>query len=196
MAAKWDRWVMWGALGGAGALMVAAVTGRVNRRSGGLLVLREWLDRPLLFGTLVLALFFVALVSSRGKVWARSALGAVVVALAMGTVPLWFLSTVVFSDDHRTTRNEAAPGRPDRRLVVEQDTAGFGPDPLYWVYLDEGTGLGTRRWKVAYVNGDANGIKELGWAGPDRLRLVTEQADLVIRIAGNGRPDRTVEDGY
>ncbi|WP_395296715.1 hypothetical protein ACF9IK_27155 [Kitasatospora hibisci] len=195
MAAKWDRWVMWGALGGAGALMVAAVTGRVNSRSGGLLILREWLDRPLLFGTLALALFLVALVSSRGKVWARSVLGAVAVTLAVGAVPLWFLSGAL-SDDHRTTRNEAAPGRPDRRLVVQEDTAGFGPDPLFWVYLDEGTGLGTRRWDVAYVDGDANGIKELGWAAPDQLRLVTEQGTHLIRIAGNGRPDRTVEDRH
>ncbi|MCG6492973.1 hypothetical protein [Kitasatospora sp. A2-31] len=195
MAAKWDRRVMWGALGGAGALMVAAVTGRLNRRSGGLLVLREWLDRPLLFGMLVLALLFVALVSSRGKVWARSALGAVVVALAVGTVPLWLLSGVL-SGDRRTTRDEAAPGRPDRRLVVQQDTAGFGPDPLFWVYLDEGTGLGTRRWDVAYVNGDADSIRELGWTAPDQLRLVTEQGTHLIRIAGNGRPDRTVEDRY
>ncbi|MFD0346921.1 hypothetical protein ACFQ0M_14395 [Kitasatospora aburaviensis] len=118
-----------------------------------------------------------------------------VVALAVGTVPLWFLSGV-FSGDHRTTRTEAAPGRPDRRLVVQEDTAGFGPDPLFWVYLDEGTGLATRRWDVAYVNGDANSIKELGWAAPDQLRLVTEQGTHLIRIAGNGRPDRTVEDRY
>ena len=195
MTSKWDRWVMWGALGGAGVLAVAAVTGWVNRRSGGFLVLGEWLYRPLLFGTLVLALLFLALVSSRGPVWARSALGTLVVTAAVGAVPLWFLSSV-FSDEHRTTRSEAAPGRPDRKLVVQQGTAGLGPDPLYWVYLDEGSGLTTRRWQVAYVNGDANGIKELGWAGPDQLRLVTEEGTHLIRIAEDGSPDRTVNDRY
>ncbi|MFD0275470.1 hypothetical protein ACFVHB_16420 [Kitasatospora sp. NPDC127111] len=195
MRSRWDRWVMWGALGGAGVLTVAAVTGWVNRRSGGFLVLAQWLHRPLLFGTLVLVLLFVALVSSRGPVWARSALGVVVVTLAVGAVPLWFLSGV-FSDHHRTTRSEAAPGRPDRELVVERGTAGFGPDPLYWVYVDEGSGLTTRRWQVAYVNGDANGIKELVWTGPDQLRLVTEDGTHLIHLAEDGRPDHPVNDRY
>ncbi|MEV7782223.1 hypothetical protein [Kitasatospora sp. NPDC088351] len=63
-----ERWVLWGALGGVAALAVAAVTGRFSRRPGGLLVLREWLDEPLLFGTLILVLLFVALVFSTGQV--------------------------------------------------------------------------------------------------------------------------------
>ncbi|MFJ6137577.1 hypothetical protein [Kitasatospora sp. NPDC092286] len=50
------------------ALAVAAVTGRFSRRPGGPLVLREWLDEPLLFGTLILVLLFVVLVFSTGQV--------------------------------------------------------------------------------------------------------------------------------
>ncbi|MFI6843185.1 hypothetical protein OG535_10320 [Kitasatospora sp. NBC_00085] len=194
MATKWDRWVMWGALGGAVALGAAVVVGRLHRRSGGLLVLREWLDHPLLFGTLVLALLFVALVSSRGKVWARSVLGVVVVTLGLFTVPFWFLYSVL-SDDLTTTRDEAAPGRPDRRLVVQEGLSGLGPDPLYYVYVDDGSGLTTRRWEVAFIDGDFNGIEALAWAGPDQLRLVTaDKQTHLIRIADNGRPEPTIND--
>ncbi|AUY52352.1 hypothetical protein [Streptomyces sp. CB01881] len=192
MTIGWDRWVMWGALGGSAALAGAAVAGRVNARSGGLLVLREWLDDPLLFGTSALVLLFVALVLGRSHGWFRSALGAVVLTLIVGSVPLWLLAGV-FSDDPRTTRTEAAPGRPDRRLVVKEGTAGFGPDPYSYVYVDDGSGLGVRRWQVADI--DRHGIKELAWDGPDQLRLVTGLGRThLIRIAADGRPSPTVDE--
>lgn len=65
---------MWGALGGAAALVGAAVVGRSNRRSGGLLVAQQRLDEPLLFGTSALALLIVALVFSPWPSWVRGGL--------------------------------------------------------------------------------------------------------------------------
>ncbi|MFB7618473.1 hypothetical protein [Kitasatospora sp. NPDC056181] len=192
MTIGWDRWVMWGALGGSATLAGAAVVGRVNARSGGLLVLREWLDEPLLFGTSALVLLFVALVLGRSHGWFRSALGAVVLTLIVGSVPLWLL-VGAFSDDLRTTRTEAAPGRPDRRLVVKEGTSGLGPDPYSYVYVDDGSGLSVRRWQVADI--DRHGIKELVWVGPDQLRLVTGLGRThLIRIADDGRPSPTVDE--
>ncbi|MFF1907124.1 hypothetical protein [Kitasatospora sp. NPDC058218] len=191
MAIRWGRWVMWGALGGAAALVGAAVVGRSNRRSGGLLVAQQRLDEPLLFGTSALALLIVALVFSPWPSWVRGGLGCAVVVLGVGTVPFWILS----SDGPRTTHTEAAPGRPDRVLVVRQDQAGFGPDPLYWVYVDQGSGLATRRWRVTYVDGDHDDLREAAWDGPDRLRVVTSKGGTrLIAILADGRPESTVGD--
>ncbi|MGV9268609.1 hypothetical protein ACWDRR_28525 [Kitasatospora sp. NPDC003701] len=171
------------------ALVVAAMAGRVGRRPGGLVFLQEWFDEPLLFGTLVLALLLVALVFVRWKVWVRSVLGTVVLTLGLGTVPIWILA-----DDPVTTRTEAAPGRTDRRLVVKEGAAMI--DPLWWIYVDEGSGLGRRRWPVAFVNGDWNALREISWVGPDRLRLVTDRESRLIRVGTDGRPERTVDDAF
>ncbi|MEV0532005.1 hypothetical protein [Kitasatospora sp. NPDC050463] len=191
MANRWGRWVAWGAFGGATALVGAAVVGRFHRRSGGLLVVREWLDQPLLFGTWALALLIVALLFSPWPSWVRGGLGCAVVVLGVGTVPFWILS----SDGPRTTRTEAAPGRPDRVLVVRQDQVGFGPDPLYLVYVDEGSGLATRRWRVTYVGEDHDYLHEAAWDGPDRLRVATSRGGTrLITILADGRPETTVGD--
>ncbi|MFE2722288.1 hypothetical protein [Kitasatospora sp. NPDC059327] len=189
MVDRWGRWVMWGALGGATALVGAALVGRFHRRSGGLLVVREWFDQPLLFATSALPLLIVALVFSRWPTWVRGGLGCAVVVLGVGTVPFWILS----SDGPRTTRIEAAPGRSDRVLVVRQDTAGFGPDPVSWVYVDDGSGLTARRWQVAYV-GEHDGLGEVGWDGPDRLRLVTGDGTRWVRLGTDGRPGPVTPD--
>ncbi|MFJ9947282.1 hypothetical protein [Kitasatospora sp. NPDC091207] len=171
------------------ALMAAAMAGRVGRRPGGLVVLQEWFDEPLLLGTSILVLLFVALVFVPWRIWIRSVLGTVVLTLGLGTVPLW-----IFADDPVTTRTEAAPGRTDRRLVVKEGAALI--DPLWWVYVDEGAGLGTRRWPVAFVNGDWNSLREISWAGPDQLRLVTDHESHLIRVRADGRPERTVVDAF
>ncbi|MFF2043151.1 hypothetical protein ACFVVX_22280 [Kitasatospora sp. NPDC058170] len=182
---RWERRVLLGVLGGVAVLALAGVVGRVNRRSGGLALLREWFDHPLLFGTLMLPLLFAALVLATWPVWLRSVLGVVTVLLGLASVPFW-----LFSDHRETTRDEAAPGRPDRRLVVVEGSAMI--DPLYWVYVDEGTGLARRRWDVAFVNGDWSGLGEVAWDGPDRLRVVVDHRTHLIRIAEGGRPERTL----
>lgn len=180
---RWERRVLVGALGGVAGLAVAGLVGRVNRRSGGLALLREWFDHPLLFGTLMLPLLFVALVLATWPVWLRSVLGVVTVVPGLATVPFW-----LFSDHRATTSDEAAPGRPDRRVVVVEGHAMI--DPLYWVYVEEGEGLARRRWEVAFLNGDWNGLNEVAWDGPDRLRLVVDHRPHLIGIAEGGRPER------
>ncbi|MER5354171.1 hypothetical protein ABT093_28030 [Kitasatospora sp. NPDC002551] len=195
MSISGRRWVSRGALGIAAALAGAAVLGRANRASGGLLVLREWLDHPALFGTLVLALLFVGVLASNWRPWARFAVDGVIGLMLLGAVLLWvFLGPLLTGGDERTIRSEAAPERSDRRLVVEEGYALI--DPYWIVSVDEGSGPGTRRWHLAYVNGDWQGMPEVGWDGPDRIRLVKEKETVLIGLGPDGAPDRTVDDGY
>lgn len=180
-----------GAFGGAAVLAGAAVTGRVSRRSGGLLVLRDWLDAPGVFGALIVVLLIVALVFSHWPVWVRGMFGMGVLTLGVLAMPFLLLGTFLASDP-TTLSTEPAPGRPDHRLVVQVQTQGLGPDPYYTVFLDHGSGPATRRWDVACIDGDADGITEAVWVGPDQLRLVTDRETHLIRVADDGRPSRSL----
>ncbi len=94
---------------------------------------------------------------------------------------------------------KAAPDRSDRRLVVKEGADLI--DPLWWVYVDTGSGLTKRRWQVGYFNGDdpGNGLAETSWAGPNRIRLVTEDEDTQVHFVDlspeSGRPLRTLSMG-
>ncbi|WP_380284478.1 hypothetical protein [Kitasatospora purpeofusca] len=194
MSTSRRRWVSRGALGLAAALAGAAVLGRANSGSGGFLVLRRWLDHPALFGTLVLALLFVGVLTARWNLWARIVLGGVTGTFLLGAALVWVFFGSLLTDSERTIRSEAAPERTDRRLVVEEGYAMI--DPYWIVSVDEGSGLGKRRWHLAYVNGDWHDRPEVTWDAPDRIRLVKEKETVLIGLAPNGAPDRTVDDGY
>ncbi|WP_327676118.1 hypothetical protein [Kitasatospora sp. NBC_00458] len=190
MKTSWGRWVSWGALGGAAVLVGAAAAGRVNHRSGGLVVLRDLLDHGLGFMTSALVLFLVAMVLLRWNVWVRTVLAGLAGCLLLLSVPVWIMA----EDAPAEIRSEPAPGRPDRRLVVEEGRAMI--DPFWYVSVDEGSGLTTRRWHVAFVDGDWNSLREVSWESADRLRVVTGTESHLILISESGRPDRTVDDGH
>ncbi|MCX5180381.1 hypothetical protein [Streptomyces virginiae] len=82
-----------------------------------------------------------------------------------------FVSTV-FGGTSREEKTEAAPGRDDRRLIVER--GGF-LDPVWCVYVHEGSRPLERRWIVGCFNGDSerNELRETVWTAPDRIRMTT-----------------------
>ncbi|MFB7470849.1 hypothetical protein [Kitasatospora sp. NPDC056184] len=194
MRTSWRRWVSWGALGLAAVLVGAAALGRANRGSGGLLVLRQWLDHSALFGTLVLVLVFVGVLTARWNLWARIVLGGVTGVFLLGAALVWVFFGWLLTDGERVIHSETAPERTDRRLVVEEGHAMI--DPYWIVSVDEGSGLGKRRWHLAYVNGDWQGRPEVVWDGPDRIRLVKMKETVLIGIGPDGAPDRTADDAY
>ncbi|MFE7189903.1 hypothetical protein [Kitasatospora sp. NPDC057541] len=121
------RWVSWGALGLAAALAGAAVLGRVNSGSGGLLVLRDRLDHPAFLGRPVLALFFGGVLFSRWWLPVRIVL-----------TRRWHL---VYVNGDRQGGPEVARDGPDRiRLVEEKETVliGLGPDGSPERTVDDG----------------------------------------------------------
>ncbi|MEU6339814.1 hypothetical protein ABZ883_02485 [Streptomyces sp. NPDC046977] len=154
----------------AGVLVVAAVVGSWSGRPGGLLVMARVLHHPVLFGLLALAALAAAVL-----VGARNLLFRV---LVLAAAVLIALPALLFAGSEReVTTNEAAPHRSDRHLVVEEGTGVV--DPLWWVYVEEGSGLTKRRWPIGYFNGDAahNALTEASWDGLDGVRLVTGEED-------------------
>ncbi|MEV4332431.1 hypothetical protein AB0K02_18150 [Streptomyces sp. NPDC049597] len=186
-------------VGAATACAAAVPVGHWAARPGGLLALARTFDHPLLFGWLFLAALTAALIVGFRHVAVRvvvSVLAAAAVLLG-GPVSL-LLAQSAFT---ATLQDAPAPGRPDRHLVVEEGADLI--DPFWQVYVDEGTGLTTRRWQVAHFNGDdpANALAEAAWAGPDRIRLVTddgagERHTYVIDLSpATGEPSRTLSRG-
>ncbi|WP_189862950.1 hypothetical protein [Streptomyces poonensis] len=175
---------------------MAELVGSWSSRSGGLLVVAQVFHHPMLFGALALtALAAAALIGVRSlAVRTLSVTAALLVTLL--AVPVFLFG----SSEHQMTMNEAAPNRSDRHLVVVEGAALI--DPLWWVYIDEGSGLTKRRWEVGYFNGDAssNALVEASWMEPDRIRLVTgegedSQMHLVDLSPESGRPLRTLSMG-
>ncbi|MGW4199442.1 hypothetical protein [Streptomyces sp. NPDC004726] len=196
MTVQRRRRLAWGLVAVAGVLVAAEAVGWWSSRSGGLLVVAQLLHHPLLFGLLIVAALTAAVFIGLRNTVVR-ALSAVTAGLvAFLAVPLALFS----ASGQEVTTDEAAPGRSDRRLVVEEGAALI--DPLWWVYVDEGSGLTKRRWQVGYFNGDAGGdsLTEASWEGPDRIRLVTgeeeeTQVHLIDLRPGTGEPLRTISMG-
>ncbi|MEU4097567.1 hypothetical protein [Streptomyces sp. NPDC026673] len=184
-----------GLVGVAGAMVLGAWIGWRESRSGGLLVVAQVLDHPVLLGLVALAALTGALLAVvrnrvlRVLIPVVAALGAAVVAMPV---------VLFLGFGPQETMSRAAPDRADRRLVVEEGAAMI--DPLWWVYVDEGSGLTRRRWQVGYVNGDFSVLREAAWEGSHRVRLTVDTGEgdkvHVIELSpADGRPDRTVTVG-
>ncbi|WP_411072303.1 hypothetical protein [Streptomyces sp. cmx-4-25] len=183
----------------AGALVLAGAAGRWAGRDGGLLWAARLFDHPLFFGVLVLGLLAAALVVAVRSLVVRILTGVAFGLVLLAAFPLFLFASFGAASE---TSDTAAPGRDDRSLVVEEGADMI--DPLWWVYVDEGRGPLTRRWKVGYFNGDVgeNALMEASWAGPGRVRLVTgsaeygdEQVHVIDLDRETGRPLRTVTKG-
>ncbi|MFD9030354.1 hypothetical protein ACFVZW_04175 [Streptomyces sp. NPDC059567] len=185
-------------------LILAGAAGRHADRDGGLLVVAKVFHHPLLFGLLVWAALTTAVFMAFRNLIVRILAGTISALLALAALPFVLFASFGAAEE---TKDTAAPGRTDRHLVIEEGSAMI--DPLWWVYVDEGSGLTKRRWHVGYFNGDdpANGLAEASWAGPDRIRLVTgdpesepesedgTQTHFIDLDPETGRPLRTVERG-
>ncbi|MDX2846891.1 hypothetical protein PV342_00075 [Streptomyces sp. PA03-3a] len=183
-------------VGVAGLLILGAWTGRrERRRSGGLLLAAQLLDHPVVFTVAVGATLTAALLLAvRGAILrtlflVAGVLGTLVVTLAAGLFG--------FSGGQETMR-AGAPDRPDRHLVVEEGAAMV--DPLWWVYVDEGSGLTARRRHVGFVDGDYYALRAAEWHGPDRVRLTVDvgerdEVHVVELSPSDGRPHRLVDRG-
>ncbi|MFG2334190.1 hypothetical protein ACGFMM_31945 [Streptomyces sp. NPDC048604] len=185
-----------GALLGAAVLLVgAAGIGRLAGRDGGLLRVAQLLDHPLLFGGLAFVSAVAGICLAVRKTVVRWAVAGTAVLVLIPFTPLALLLLTTAGQEQ--TLDEAAPGRSDRRLVVTEGSAMI--DPLWWVYVDSGSGLGVRRWQVAHINGDFSGaLVEAAWDGPDRIRLVMSAAEretYIVELGPDGRPLRTVTKG-
>ncbi|MEU9083248.1 hypothetical protein [Streptomyces sp. NPDC048357] len=122
-----------------------------------------------------------------------------VTALLVVGVPMMLLVgfSAVLGGTSVHEKTEPAPGRGDRRLVVERD--GSGLDPVWHVYVQQGDRPLERRWSVSSFGGrsDAHALRETVWTSPDRIRMTTREGAVhEVTIAPGGRPDRVVSAGW
>ncbi|MEU8924030.1 hypothetical protein AB0D10_24290 [Kitasatospora sp. NPDC048545] len=176
-----ERRALRAALAGLALLVLLGAVGWYSERSGGLLALRDWFDRPLLLFTVALPLLLAVLYCVTWRAWIRVVLGIGVLLTAAATVPLW-----VFLDDPQVTGTQGAPDRPDRRIVRQEEPGMLST--AQWVFVDQGTGLTTRRWQVAYAGFRYGDSIDAVWDGPDRIRLTSGGRTTVIDLAADGRP--------
>ncbi|MEU9043862.1 MULTISPECIES: hypothetical protein [unclassified Kitasatospora] len=177
-----ERRALHAALAVLALLVLLGAVGQYSERPGGLLVLRDWFDRPLLLCTVALPLLLVVLYCVTWSAWIRVVLGVGVLLTAAATVPLW-----IFLDDPRSTATRPAPDRSDRRIVRQEEPGMLST--AQWVFVDQGTGLTTRRWQVAYAGFRYGDGVDAAWDGPDRIRLTYGSRTAVIDLAADGRPD-------
>ncbi|WP_158754241.1 hypothetical protein [Streptomyces sp. NRRL F-2580] len=184
-------------LGLAAALVATALAAyRWGGSHGGLVVMSQVRGHVVVLGWLTLAALCGAVLLGLRKPMTRVAVGVPVLGLG---APVMCLATLLALLDggQEQTRSLAAPGRDDRRLVVEEGSAMI--DPLWYVYVHEGGWPRERRWAVGYFNGDDpdNELREAVWTGPDRIRMTTSGGAVhEVTVAAGGRPDRTVSAGW
>ncbi|WP_404961048.1 hypothetical protein [Streptomyces sp. 147326] len=172
-----------------GIVCAAAVVAWVaSGDEGGLVLLTELYAHIVPLGWLALA----ALTGAALLGLARSALRLpLVTALLVVGVPLMLLAgfvSVTFGRPSAQEKTEPAPGRGDRRLVVERDSTLL--DPVWHVYVQQGRRPVERRWSVGFFDGDsdANALRETVWTSPDRIRMTTREGAVhEVTIAPGGR---------
>ncbi|MFJ8040776.1 hypothetical protein ACIRBX_09765 [Kitasatospora sp. NPDC096147] len=167
-----------------GLMVLAQVVGWYATDRGGLVLIQE-LDRPADWAAAsVLALTTAVMVGAKDAT-VKSLVLALVVVLAFVTIPLHQFAEVGW----KVTERQQSPVHAERRLVVEQGLDMI--DPVWMVYLEQGGGLGERRWHLGYFNGDsdASALVDAAWDGPDRIRLVQGGGQVeVIELAPDGSP--------
>ncbi|MFB8262076.1 hypothetical protein [Kitasatospora purpeofusca] len=195
---RWSRGrrrsVALGLLALAALLVVLTYAGMRADQYGGLVVLIEVFDHPLPLGALAGVLLALAILIGIRSVSAR----ALLIALLLGwTLLISPVALLLFDDMPQKTAVRPAPGRPDRSLVIHEGAAMI--DPLWWVSVDEGSGLSARRWPVGFFNGDAtdNELTSAEWDGPDRIRLATRGGEVFVVALDpeTGRPGQQVRAG-
>ncbi|MEU9377045.1 hypothetical protein AB0D94_25165 [Streptomyces sp. NPDC048255] len=173
----------------AGILAGAAVVAPLSNKPGGFAVLAE-LDEPLLMGSgAALALVGALLLSSRrraartvgshGLVW--------VLVLAASCVPVYLIATDPFPS---VEYDVPAPDGAARRLVVERTSPLT--DPVWEVYVDDGSFPVARRWPVARFDEMApwpQHVRKARWVSPDVISLTdADHNQHEIRLSPEGRP--------
>ncbi|WP_314249606.1 hypothetical protein [Streptomyces sp. DSM 40907] len=180
----------------ASALVAAALAAYFwGGSDGGLIVLGKVRGHFVTMGWLALVALTGAVLLGARKLATRLALGLPVAVLGVMVMSLATMLALLDGGQEQT-RSLKAPGRDDRRLVVEEGSAMI--DPLWYVYVHQGSWPLERRWAVGYFNGDFtdNELREAAWTAPDRIRLTTSGGAVhEVTVTPGGRPDQVVSAG-
>ncbi|MFE3558552.1 hypothetical protein ACFXKW_27390 [Streptomyces sp. NPDC059193] len=173
----------------------AAVAGLEAGDQGGLVLLLRIREYFFLLVSLALAALIGAVLLWLPEPALRAPRASLLVLAAVTLLFVGFASTVSDRPD-REVKAESAPGRGDRQLVVVS-RPGF-LDPVWCVYVHQGSQPLERRWTAGCFNGDSedNSLSETLWTAPDRIRMTTAGGEVhEVTLTPGGRPDRVVSVG-
>ncbi len=105
-------------------------------------------------------------------------------ALALPVALLYCLLGPAFGSSGDRVERVPAPGRGDRTLVVAEGAAG--PDPIWSLRVEDGTGLSTREWRLGsfgrQTDHPARESVSVTWTGPDEVTVDTDLAVYVFHL--------------
>ncbi|MFF2141353.1 hypothetical protein [Kitasatospora sp. NPDC058190] len=160
------------------APVLTYVAGWHASRSGGLVEVERWFNRPVLLVGAATVLIVVSLIVELDFRTRLSQVGcaAGLVALVFGGVPIVVLS-YVFGDEGRWVERKIHPDHPDRVLTVTD--IAFSIDPIYRVELVTGSGWSARHWNLGTWDADSGDFTRVEWSAPDRI-TVTGRTELRV----------------
>ncbi|MFD9062459.1 hypothetical protein ACFVZ3_13170 [Kitasatospora purpeofusca] len=175
-------------------LVALMYEGMLASQDGGPAVVVEVAYHPLSVGAAIVVLTSLAILIGILSVPVRAVLITLFLTGAMVTSPLVML---MFGDMPEKTADRPAPGRPDRSLVIHEGASTI--EPMWWVSVDEGSGLTAHRWPAGFFDGvnAVNALASAEWDGPDRIRLATRGGEVYVVALDpeTGRPERKVRAG-
>ncbi|MFB7905562.1 hypothetical protein ACFC1T_03960 [Kitasatospora sp. NPDC056076] len=186
MTARRRKQVAWVLRALALAALLVYLPGWHASRSGGLVVVEHWLNRPvLLIGSAVVLIVVSLVVELEFRTWfSQIGCAALLAPLVVAGVPVLFLSYVFSGDGGREDRF-VSPSRPDRILSVT-NVSGFSIDPVYQVELEAGTGWSTRHWSIGTWDTRDGEFIRVDWSGPDRITVTGRTSLTVFEVLPDG----------
>ncbi|MEV7599459.1 hypothetical protein AB0O91_18980 [Kitasatospora sp. NPDC089797] len=185
MTATRRRRIAWGLRGAALLPLLAYLPGWHASRSGGLVVVEHWLNRPVLLIGAAVVLLVVSLVVGLEFRTRFSQIGcaAVLAPLVVAAVPVLALSFLFSGHGGREDRF-VSPSRPDRVLTVTN--VAFSIDPIYQVELEAGDGWSARHWSMGTWDTQSGDFVRIDWSGPDQITVTGREKLTVFDVRSDG----------
>ncbi|MFE5582888.1 hypothetical protein [Kitasatospora sp. NPDC056531] len=169
------------------AALLAYLPGRHAARSGGLVEVERWFNRPLLLIGTAVVLVVASLITELEFRTRRSLIGFVggLVALVCLGLPL-AVATYVFSGYGGRVDRFVSPNRLDRVLTVTNVAVSI--DPVYRVEVVAGSGWSARHWRMGVWDTRGDDFVRVDWSGPDQITVTGRKTLAVFDV----RPDGSV----
>ncbi|RKE17034.1 hypothetical protein [Streptomyces sp. TLI_171] len=199
MTEAWRRRIAWWIRGTAAAVLLLCVPGRAAAADGGRVLVRDWLDRPVLLSTVAFVLLLASLYIGPEIPTGRGSYGAGVRVGLVGAVGLCALAVLGVLGSYGGPPAErtqlAAPGDPGLALT---ETPVGGIDPDYELEPVTGSGWSARHWAIgrwAGYDGSAGGYYVgVRWTGPDRFLVLRDKKEQEFTVdPATGRVGEPVE---
>ncbi|GGU97633.1 hypothetical protein ACIG0C_22325 [Kitasatospora aureofaciens] len=185
MAARRRRRIAWGLRGTALAALLAYLPGWHASRSGGLVMVEHWLNRPrLLIGAAVVLVVLSLVVELEFRTrFSQIGCAVLLVPLVVAAVPVLSVS-LVFSGHGGREDRFVSPNRSNRVLSVTN--VAFSIDPVYQVELETGSGWSARHWSLGTWNTRGGDFVRIDWSGPDQITVTGRHKLTVFDVHPDG----------